>query len=84
MAVLPVCIVTLVSASIMPSKCEVGPKATAPVTTQTMFSANAPPARVISCPVAILNVPEIWKIQVSVGLPEIVTPALAVTPLVHV
>lgn len=63
MAVVPVCRVIDVFASITPARCEPAPVVTAPVVTHTMFFANAPPARTIFLPAASDIVPDTWKIQ---------------------
>ena len=46
-----------------------------------MFAANAPPANTTCLFAATMKVPEIWKIQVSVGVPVNVKSALIVVPV---
>src|SRR6185436_13692827 len=79
----PVPSVICVFPSTMPSMCEVVPRLTMPATCQTMFCGSAPPLSTTRFAEAIDRPPAIWKIQVSLALPESVTLTGIVTLFDH-
>jgi len=64
-----------------PSMCAPEAAVTAPVTTQTMLLATAPPARTIFTFDETVSVPPTWKIHVSVAPPVMVMVLATVTAL---
>ena len=81
--VAPVTSVTSVLQSSTPSKCAPAPMLTLPATCHQMFFACAPPASVTFMASAWVRSPVVWKIQVSLAPPEMVTSEGMVTLLVH-
>ena len=66
----------------IPSRCPPDPTTAQPATCQKTFFADAPTS-ITFFPFAILRDPAIWKIQTSLGSPDMTTSPDAVTLVVH-